>query len=124
MGTIGSRVAGAGLSAILVFVSGFWLSRSGKPYNGVVLTIHKLISLVAAFLLGTTIYQANRVPALQPVELSAVVVAGLAFLVTVISGGLLSTDKALPGIVLTMHKITPFLTVLSTAAVVFLIRAR
>ena len=124
MGAIGSRVAGAGLSAVFVFISGFWLSRSGKPYNGVVVTIHKLISLAAAFLLGTVIYPASRAVALQPIELTAVVVTGLAFLVTIISGGLLSTDKPMPGITSTMHKITPYLTALFAAVVLVLVLRR
>ena len=37
------QIAGAGIFALFIFLSGFWLSRLGKPYNGMVFNIHKLI---------------------------------------------------------------------------------
>jgi hypothetical protein len=48
----------------------------------------------------------------------------LLFLATIISGGLLSTDKAMPTAILTMHQITPFLTVLTTAVTLYLLLSR
>ena len=58
---------------------------------------------------------------LSAVEFTAVVIMGVLLIGTIITGGLLSTDNALPAIVLTLHKITPFFTVLSTAIVLYLL---
>ena len=33
MSTTQLRIAGAGLFFVFIFLFGFWLSRSGKPYN-------------------------------------------------------------------------------------------
>ncbi len=44
------RVIGAGLFFLFIFLSGIWLSRSGKPYSVVILSIHEFISLAAAAL--------------------------------------------------------------------------
>lgn len=47
MGTTQSGVVGTGLLFLFIFLSGFWLSHSGKPYNTLIFTIHKLIGLAA-----------------------------------------------------------------------------
>jgi hypothetical protein len=121
MSTTQLRVVGAGLFFLFIFLSGIWLSHSGKPLNVIILTIHKLISLAAVVFLVMTIYQINQAAKLGAIELIAGVVTGLLFLGTIISGGLLSTGKPMPAAILMMHQITPFLTVLSTAVTLYLL---
>jgi len=115
------RVVGAGLFFLFIFLSGIWLSRSGKPLNGLILTIHKLISLAAGIFLIITLYWMNQAAPLGATELIAVVVTALFFLGTVVFGGLLSTGKPMPPAILRMHQILPFLTVLSTAVTLYLL---
>jgi hypothetical protein len=124
MGTNQLRVVGAGLFFFFIFLTGIWLSRSGKPHSVIILTIHKLIGLAAGVFLVMTVYRIHQVAPLSPVEITAVVVTGLLFLGTVITGGLLSTGKPMPAAILTMHQITPFLTVLSTAVTLYLLVSR
>jgi hypothetical protein len=124
MGTTQLRVVSAGLFFLFIFLSGIWLSRSGKPLNGMILTIHKLISLAAVVFLIITIYRINQVATLSAMGLTAGVVTGLFFLGTIIAGGLLSTGKPTPAAILTMHQITPFLTVFSTAVTLYLVLSR
>jgi hypothetical protein len=124
MGTTYLRAAGAGLFYVFIFLSGMWLSRSGKPLNAIILTIHKLISLAAVAFLVITMHQINQAAKLSAMELSAGAVTGLFFLGAIISGGLVSTGKPMPAAILTMHRITPFLTVLSTAATLYLLLSR
>jgi hypothetical protein len=119
-----STVVGAGMVFLFIFLSGIWLGRYGRPFNSIILTFHKLISLAAAVALVVILYQANQVAALSATELAAGVVAGLLFLGTGICGGLLSTDKPMPTLVSTIHRIAPFLTVLSTAATLCLLLGR
>jgi hypothetical protein len=121
MSTTQLGVVGAGFFFLVIFLSGIRLSRSGRPFNGIILTIHKLISLAAAVFLVVTIYQMNQVATLGAIELAAGVVTGLLFLGTGISGGLLSTDQPKPRAILTMHRIAPFLTVFSTAVTLYLL---
>lgn len=124
MNTTQSRVVGAGLFFLFIFLSGFWLSNSGKPLNVIILTIHKLVSLAAIVFLVITISQINRVATLSTIQLTASVITGLFFLGTVITGGLLSTDKPMPAVILTMHQIIPLLTLLSTAVTLCLLLGR
>lgn len=115
------RIVGTGLLFLLVFISGFWLNRSGSPYSVAILTLHKLISLAAAGLVVVTIVQTNRVARLGATELVVSVASGLFFVAAVATGGLLSAEKPMPAIVSTLHLITPFLTVLSTAVTLYLL---
>jgi hypothetical protein len=118
------RILGAGLFFVIIFVSGYWLSRSGKPYSVIVLTIHKLISLAAVVFLVVTMIQSHRVAALRVIELVASVVTDLFFLSLIATGGLLSSDRQMPAVVSKLHQITPYLTVLSTAVTLYLLQGR
>jgi hypothetical protein len=118
------RAIVAGLFFLFIFLSGVWLSRSGKPYSVIILTIHKMISLAAAVFFVITIYRINQMAKLSAIELVAVVVTGLLFLGTGVSGGLVSADKPMPVALLRVHQIVPVLTVLSTAATLYLVLGR
>jgi hypothetical protein len=115
---------GTGLFYLFIFVFGYWLGHSGKPYNAIIFTIHKLIPLAAIFFLVKVIHHRNQAVTLSTIELTAVVVTGLFFLGAIITGGLLSTDKPMPMIILRLHQIIPYLTVLSTAIMLYLLLIR
>jgi hypothetical protein len=126
MSTNQLRVLGTGLFFLLILFSGYWLSRSGKPYSTIVFNIHKLVAVAAVVLLGITVYRIHRAGALSAIELLATIVTGLFFLGTMVTGGLLSIpiDKAMPAIVRKLHQVMPYLTVLSTAVTLYFLRGR
>ena len=116
-----SRVAYTGLFFLFIFLSGFWLSRTGKPYGTIIFTIHKLVGLAAGVFLVMTVYRIHQVAPLGPVEIIAIVVTVLFFAGTVTAGGLLSIDKPMPAAISMMHKLFPYPTVLSTVANLYLL---
>ena len=118
------RIVSTGLFFLFIFLSGYWLSHSGKPLNVIILTIHKSIGLAAGVFLVLTVYRIHQVAPLSPIEITAIVVTVLFFAGNVATGGLLSTDKPTPAAILKMHQITPFLTVLSTAVTLYLLLGR
>ena len=124
MGTTQLRVIGTGLFFLFIFLSGFWLSRSGKPYSAIIFNIHKLIGLAAGVFLVMTVYQIHQVAPLGPVEITAIVVTVLFFAATVTAGGLLSIAKPVPAAISTMHKLFPYPTVLSTVVTLYLLLSR
>jgi hypothetical protein len=121
-----TQFVGAGVFFLLILLSGYWLSRSGKPYSTIVFTIHKLISLAAVVLFGIIVYRVNRGGTLSTTGLLAAIVAGMFFLGTMVTGGLLSIpiDNPMPAIVHKLHQVTPYLTVLSTAVTLYLLSRR
>ncbi len=121
MSPIQSKIVATGLLFVFIFGSGVWLSNSGKPLNVGLLTVHKLVSLAAVVLIGMTVYQVNSLAKVGSVEIGAVAVTALLFVLTVATGGLLSTGKPAQAAVLTAHKVGPILTVLSTAVTVYLL---
>jgi hypothetical protein len=109
-----------GLFFLFIFLSGIWLSRTGRPLHVGVSTLHKLISLAAGIFLLVTLHQRNRVVPLNRTEWIAIGITGLCFLGTVASGGVLSSDQPMPVAVLRTHQVFPVLTVLSTGATLYL----
>ncbi len=59
METIQTRLIGSGLLVVLIYASGFWVSRAGKPYPALNFNVHKLIALAGAVLFGFLIAIAN-----------------------------------------------------------------
>ena len=114
----------AGLFFVFTLVSGFWLSRTGKPINVAILTIHKLISLGAGIFLGITIYRIHQVTPLSPPEMAAVAVTLLFFIAMIATGGMLSTAKPMPGVVLKVHQLMPYLVIISAFASIYLVQVR
>lgn len=121
MSTVRFRVVIAGLSFLFIFLSGFWLSRTGKPYNGLIFTIHKLVGLAMGVFLIMTIKQVHQVAPLGPVEITAIVVTALFFAATVTMGSLLSIGKPMPTVISMMNKLFPYPTVLSTVVTLYLL---
>ena len=114
----------AGLFGVFIVLSGFWLSRTGKPLNTLILTAHKLISLAAVVVLVITVYQIHQAAPLSPVEIAASAVTILFVVVMIASGGWLSAAKTVPAIVTGIHQVVPYLALLSTAATLYLVLVR
>jgi hypothetical protein len=119
-----SKFLFAGLFFVFILLSGFWLSRTGKPINTAILTIHKLISLGAAVLLGITIFRIHQATPLTVYETAAVAITLIFFIAMVATGGMLSTTKLMPGVILKVHQLMPYLVILATFASLYLVLVR
>ncbi len=113
------RFVGAGLFFLFIFGFGYWLSHSGKPFNVVIFTVHKLISLGAFVFLAVAVYQINQAAKLGGLEIALCAMTALLFVGTMATGGLVSVDKPMPGFVLILHRVTPYLTAASTALMLY-----
>jgi hypothetical protein len=113
----------AGLCFVLIFLSGFWLSRTGKPYSALIITLHKLIGLATGIFLIRTVLQARQAAPLGATGMIAILVSVVLFAGLVATGGLLSAQKGMPPVVNLIHRILPYLTGLSSAATLYLLVA-
>ena len=109
---------------LLVLLSGFWTSRSGRPLNVAASTVHKLVSLGAGIFIIATLVQRNRIAPLGNTEWLVIAIAGLCFLGLVATGGFLTSDKPLPSALLRVHQILPALAILSALATFGLVLGR
>ncbi|MGA7895721.1 MAG: hypothetical protein WCA49_21070, partial [Candidatus Sulfotelmatobacter sp.] len=123
MGTAVFRIALTGLLFLVTLLSGVWVSRnlrlndprpSGKPLTGADSALHKLFALAMGITAGVTIRNLHRGIEFRSIELTAIIMAGLLFVLTVVSGSLLSLGKARNDEVLALHKVGSFLAVVAT----------
>lgn len=109
---------------LFIFAFGFWLSRAGKPYNTLLFTIHKLLALGAAIYLVISMYKIHQATPLAPAIWLIFGLSALCGVASFVTGALLSLNQAMPPFVLKLHQLAPYLTLLSTGALFYLLLAR
>jgi hypothetical protein len=120
MNALTSKIIATGVLFVFVFLFGFWLNRSGRPINTLILTAHKLIALGTLILIGVIVYQVNQVAPLSIAAIVATIITSVLFIVTIITGGLLSLDKPISAMSI-VHKVGPLLTVAGTIVTMVLL---
>ncbi|MBM3124551.1 MAG: hypothetical protein FJZ87_05685 [Chloroflexi bacterium] len=122
-----------GLFFLFLFLSGFWLSRSGKPYGAGIFNIHKLIGLALGVFLIVTVYRTHQTAPLESTQIAVVAVTVTIFIGLIAAGGLLSVvdagnlpdlSRALHKTIETVHHWVPYLAVFATAATLYLLLIR
>ena len=121
MSSFGIKLASVALFFLVIFLSGNWISHTGKPYSVFIFTIHKLIGLAAGVYLVLAVYQAYQANSINPIVVIAILITFLFFAGLVATGGLLSTETPLPASVAGIHKVFPYLAVISTGATIYLL---
>ncbi len=92
-----------GIIFLLTLAFGFWLSRAGKPYNGLLFNVHKLLALAGVILAGI---QLNKM--LRPFDgllILMLVLLGLCVIALFASGALMSAGKLDYARMLTVHRV-------------------
>ena len=110
-----------GVLFILTLVFGFWLSRSGKPYNGLIFNIHKLIALAAVIVAAIRAFNALKIVEAQPILIALLILLGLCAVALFVTGALMSANKPAHDRLLTTHKIAPLLAVIAAIGTLYLL---
>ena len=116
-----SKFITPGIVFLLTLVFGLWLSLSGNPYNGILFNIHKLIALGAVIATAIQIYNALKNAETQALLIALIVLTGLCVVALFVTGALMSMGKPAYDILLTTHKVAPFLAVMAIAATIYLL---
>lgn len=114
-----SKIAYGGLGFVLALISGFILSRSGRPLNSTLFTVHKLIAVGTVILIGVGIRNLTKAVAGPGPSPIFIVITGLFFLALIVSGALLSFDKLAVLAVLRIHQIMPPLALALAAITIY-----
>lgn len=94
-----------GLAFILTVTFGLWLSRSGKPYNGLLFNVHKLVALAAVILTVVQFVRLLKSVDLPAISIALLALAGLCAFALFISGALMSAGKFDHALLRTIHRI-------------------
>ena len=105
-----------GFAFLLTLGFGVWLSNSGKPYNGILFNIHKLIALGAAILTAIQLYKVLQDTGIQAVPILLVVIAVVCVVALFATGALMSMEKMSYQVSLTIHRLAPILAAIAMTA--------
>lgn len=109
---------------LVIFILGYWLGRTDKPYSVLLLTAHKLIAVgVFVFLIVTAVQSGKAVP-FNALEWGVLILTAVFFVGAIATGGMVSVERSMPVFVSILHKVVPYLAVLSTAASFYLLWKR
>lgn len=113
-----------GLVFLLTLAFGFWLSRAGRPYNGALFNLHKLLALgavvVAALQFSSLLKSAD---ALAP-TIALLVAAGAGVIALFATGALMSLNNPNYALLLNIHRVAPALVVIVLALAAWLLAGR
>lgn len=110
-------IIGAALLMLLVFVSGFMLSRKGRPYSAGILTGHKVVSIAVAVLVVLVTLNSGTI---DGVMWAAILAAGSFFAVSVATGGMQASGKEWPPAIALLHKLAPWFTLVAVLAIAYM----
>jgi hypothetical protein len=117
---ITSRFVTPGIVFLLTLVFGCWLSRSGKPYNGILFNIHKLIALGVVILAVIQIYSLLKGSQLQTMLVVSLIITGICVVALFASGAFMSIGNLNYQIMKTIHNVAPVLLVIVMALTIYL----
>jgi hypothetical protein len=119
-----SNFIATGILFLFTLAFGVWLSRSGKPYNGILFNIHKLVALATVVVAAIQLFGALKGPASSVVVIVLLVLAGLSVIALFASGALMSAGKLDYAAMLTIHRIASPVLAFATALVIYLLGKR
>jgi len=114
------KIISTGAAFIFILISGFILSKIGKPYNPLFFNIHKLISLgvlIYAIVITVQIFKCAEV--YNPVYYILLIIILLS-IAAFITGGILSAKDNAKEIILTIHRIVSLLILAGVVILIFL----
>jgi hypothetical protein len=115
---------------VFVFLFGYILSRTGKPYNSLIFNFHKLIGLAMGVFLLVSVYKAYQSGPFSHIQILSLVITLGIFVILVAAGGLLSIEaggnlKSISptrlAVISAVHKALPYLALLATAWTLYLL---
>jgi len=123
MDTITSKLVVAGILFLFTLISGVILHHSSRPLSIGMVTVHKLIAVGTAVLVGMVINQLYKtVDGKVLIGIGLTVISALLFLALIATGALLTREEMqLPDFVLIIHKVAPLLALISSTLTIFLL---
>jgi len=104
---------------IIIILLGIWLSNSGRPFNPLIFNIHKLLAITLVIFNYFIIKNLKKFILFSKSNKVMLLISFLAFLVLIITGGLLSLEEPIKGVVLFLHSTLPAVVFISYSVLVY-----
>ena len=104
---------------VLMLLSGIWLSRKGKPYNKLIFSVHKIITLLTILFVARYVILATKSVAMAQLTVTLFWVCVTFFVISFVSGALLSFEKPMPDALTKLHRISALLVTILTGVTVY-----
>jgi len=123
MDTITSKLVVAGILFLFTLISGVILHHSSRPLSIGLVTVHKLIAVGTAVLVGMAVNQLYKtVDGKVFIEIGLMVISALLLVALIATGALLTREEMqLPDLVLNIHNVAPLLALISSTLTIFLL---
>lgn len=123
MDTLTSKLIAAGILALLTLISGLIVSRSGKPLNIWLVSIHKMIAVGTVVLIYMAVNQLYKTAdGKMLVIIGIMVISAVLFLGLIATGAFLTREEMeLPAFVLKIHQVVPLLALASSSLTIYLL---
>jgi len=109
---------------LVTVVFGLWLSKVGKPYNGILFNIHKLIALGTVILASVQVYKLLMVTEPQALLILSLVVVVVCVVTLFASGAFLSIGNVKYEVVKLIHNISPVIMAIAMGSAIYLLSGR
>lgn len=96
------------------------MSRTGKPYNVIIINIHKLLSILSIISVMATVYKLQEMTIINNPEKILIAGTVLFFLTAIISGGIMGSGKTDKKAIFVIHRFTTFLIIISFGLLIYL----
>jgi len=106
---------------VLMLLSGIWLRTKGKPYNKLIFTIHKIITLLTILFVARYVILVKNTIEMAQLTITLFWVSVAFFVISFISGALLSFEKPMPDAVTKIHRILALLVAILGGVAVYLV---
>lgn len=106
---------------VLTLASGFWVSKTGKPYHTGIFTLHKLLALAAVVLAVILITGLLKTSPSLRLIIALLVLAALSVAGLFATGALMSIQKSVGSTWLLIHRVSPFVLAGSTLSAILML---
>ena len=110
-----------GICVLLIIASGIIMRQMGRPYKGVVFTLHKLSVLAAIVFAWISIKKLTEDLEISGNSWLALLITIILGILSFVSGALQSFEKPAPPFIKILHKICSYLLIIATILTFILI---
>lgn len=118
-----SKFSLPGILLLLTMGFGVWVSLTGKPYNGLLFNLHKLIALATLVFLVIRLAAVLKSAPAHAAVMALLIFAAVCVLALFVTGALMSIGIPQYQLVLTVHRIGLVLLPMAMAGALYLLNA-